>query len=354
MTGCPTALLLWLALAAPPASSPELALLATSPQGETTELYFQRAGAPRLSSPVARFSHPPGATVHGSVVPHSRVVLAIAQLLPAREPSWASGLLRLEPGKPPVLLADRVYHSTRPLITSTGRVFVQRGRAGAEPTLEQAGEGRLRIDALTIDEVHPRTGESRTVHSFLGYITFLAGAWEGELILYRVSFQRADLVAVHADTGAVRPLGEVAPFGRDFSVDAARGILVFSNYQRAIGQWEVLRLNLRSLHTESLARGPSMALAPRAWPDGKISFNPGGAEGLTVLGEPSLVNAPLGRGVDFLQAFTADGAWAVGLHTVQGELPVPFALRTDTGRPTPVAAPAGRRIDLAGVIEARR
>ena len=86
----------------------------------------------------------------------------------------------MEPGQPAVTLCDRVFHASTPLVTSDGRVFVERGRAG--PT----AEGRLRVDELTIDEVMAQG--ARVVWRVLAELhrAHLAGVSGRELILYRV------------------------------------------------------------------------------------------------------------------------------------------------------------------------
>ncbi len=332
-------------------SAPRVALLATPVGGDVTELYFQRPGDAELSSPMARFRHAPDATVKGTTLPGTKTVLVVAGIVSARDPSWASALFRLEPGQEATLLADRVYVSSRPLVTATGRVYVQRGRAGADPSPEEALAGRLREDALNVDEVDISTGRSRTVYATSGYLAFLAGTLGDELFVYRVAFQQAELVAVNSNTEAVRTLASpMPPFARDFSVDAARGALLYTELDERTGTWAVERLDLATLRRETLARGPSMALAPHSWPGASFAFNPDGAEGLHVPGS-AVAPAPFGLGVDFVQAVSRDEAWLCGLHTLPSRLSIPFVLSAAIGAPVPLAFPAGARVDLAGFVE---
>lgn len=329
------------------AAPPLVALLATDPQGNSTQLYFQRAGEKTLAEPVASLQHRTGAAVQGALLPGTRTVLVVADLPAGSDLSFGAALFRLEPGREAVLLADRVYHSTRPLVAQ-GRVFVQRGRAGPEPSASQAEEGQLRVDQLTIEEIDLATGRARVVHRHQGYLAFLAAALEEELILYRVAYRHADLVAVNTRSGAARVLLASLPsFARDFSLDPQARALLYTQHDARTGRWVVERLQLDTLVREQLASGPSLALAPHWWPGGKLAFNPGLQEGLAV----GKLRAPLGRGVDHLRAFSLDGAFAVGLHSVGGQFPLPFALHTASGKPLPLAFPQGRRIEVAGILE---
>src|SRR5690349_10553494 len=144
------------------AAPPEVAVVSTSGAADFSELRFQRPGSDALTAPVARFSHVAGSTVLSALLPRTRIVLAIAQTADVRDTTWSASLVRLAAGAEPLTLADRVAISTRPLVMSDGRVFVQRGRG----------------DSITIDEIDPRSGASRTIHSFSGFTAFIAGAFE--------------------------------------------------------------------------------------------------------------------------------------------------------------------------------
>jgi len=341
------------------AAPPQVAVLATDPAGSTTDLYFQRVGEAKLSAPVARLHHAPGATVLGAALPRTRTVLAIAGVVDGRDASFASALFRLEEGKREALLVDRVYQYTRPLVTTSGRVFAVCGAPGEEPPLEAAKQGRLRDDAFTVEEVDPLTAQARVVHRYRGYLAFLAGALETrgalELLLYRVEFGRAELVAVDADTLAVRVLAApILPYARDFSVDSGARALWYTQADPARGDWYVERLDLDSLRREAVVRGATMALAPHAWPGGRLAWNADPESGLSVLGAGAVAARPAGAGVDFVQFFSPDGALAAGLHTRPGELSAPFALRVADGQAELLASPPGMRVELAGFVEGAR
>lgn len=337
----------------PLAAPPLVALLATAPSGDETQLFFQRPGE-ALSREVATLRHVQGGSVKGALLPGKRVVAAIADMEPRRDPSWGAWLLRLEEGQPPVTLADRVYTGTRPLVLDDGRVLVQRGRAGKEPTEEEGQRGRLRADEITIDAIDPVSGTARTLHAFTGYLAFLAGASGSEAFVYRVAPDHADIVAVDVNTGSSRALlPSILPFARDFSVDRESRSLVFTaRDERSSETWVVDRLDLTTGARTRIARGLRMALVPHAWPGGQVAFNPNGDRGLTLLQKNGrmLPLRPLGDGVDVVRGLSPDARWAALLHTLPSELPVPFALSVETGQPIPIAAPQGMRVEIAGVL----
>jgi hypothetical protein len=194
------------------AAALHVALLATDPAGTETELYFVEPGAP-LPAPAARFEHAPYASVQAAVVSGTRTVVAVADRAPGSDRSFGSSLVRLEPGRAPVWLCDRVAMASTPLVAG-GRVVVARGRAGAE-----RGDGGYRIDDLTVDEIDLATGAARTLHAMRGYLLYVAGAYGDEVVIYRVRPYDADIVAVGRD-GATRLLVAGIPaFARDFTIE---------------------------------------------------------------------------------------------------------------------------------------
>lgn len=313
------------------AAAPEVVLISTPGDGESSELRFQRPDA-ELTQSVATFSHVKRSTVLGALLPGTRTVLAIAQTFNARDPSWAATLLKLEAGKAPVTLTDRVAHSTRPLVTRDGRVFVQRGR-----------EGPGRVDAITVDEVNPRTGATRTIHSFDGFTAFIAGAFEGEVLLYRVGPSGADLVAVHRDALGVRLLAKLEPMARDFTSD---GKGLFFTTADAEG-WLVARVDLRTGAFTTLARAKHVAALPTVI-DGRLALAPGPGEGLRFL-DGKLALIP--RGAGFERVLHVRSGLAFVLHELPSDFPTAYATELTTGRVLELAAPKGVRLDLAGVVE---
>lgn len=311
------------------AASPEVALLSTAPEAEVTELRFQPLADARLAVPVARLTHVAHESVLGAVLPGTRRVVATAVTEQRKDLSFASSLFLLEAHKPTRVLCDRVVLSTRPLVTIDGRVFVQRGRVG---------EGR--VDALTVDEVDLRTGRTREVLAFNGFITFLAGSLGRELLVYRVGPLGADLVAVHADALSVRVLiASMQPLARDFAVAADGRSLLYTQGDASTGQWFLERLDLQSLQRARLAEGPTMALLPTPLPDGRVAFAPAQGAGLRDL-EGAVVLEAQGQGFERIRAFTKKRV-AVGLHELPGDFPSPLGF----------VAPLRHRLDVAGLVE---
>jgi hypothetical protein len=312
------------------AAAPQVALLSTAPEGEVTELRFQPLGDPRLAVPVAKLTHVQGETVLGALIPGTRRVVATAVTEPRKDLSFASSLFLLEPNKPARVLCDRVSLSSRPLVTAEGRVFIQRGHATED-----------RIDGLSIDEVDLRTGRTREVITFKGFITFLAGAVGRELIVYRVGPKGADLVAVHADALGVRVLlPSMEPLARDFAVSADNKSIVYTQGDSATGRWYVEKLDLQTLVHSRLAEGSTMALLPTPLPDGRIAFAPEQGAGLKDLTGKTVLE-PGGPGFERVRAFTKKKV-AVGLHEIPGDFPTPLG---------GFIAPPKQRLDVAGVVE---
>jgi len=294
---------------------PVIAAILSSPVGaENTDLIFQPVGAPDPVPPAATLRHAPGAIVRGQVLIGTRTVMVVADTLEQRDPSWAASLARLDAARPAAMLVDRVYHASRPLVTSAGRVFVLRGRPGSDPTPDEARRGELRTDELTIDEIDPFSGAARTVHSYAGYIAYLAGSLADEIFLYRVAFAHADIVAVDVNSGAVRVLApSILPFARDFSADATSHALLFTNRDAsATDIWVAERLDLVSGALTPVATAPRWSLAPRV--------------------------------------SSADGQWSAVRDERPGDLPSFSAVRIATGSSLRIAAPHGTRIDLAGFV----
>jgi hypothetical protein len=317
-------------------AAPEVAIL--SSRGEVAELRFQPLNAAELTEPVARFSHGEGSDVKGSLLPRTRVVVASAAMRSTGDLSFANALVRLEAGKPARVLAENLAYGSRPLVTAEGRVFVSRGVAGAPPI--DARE-TLRVDQLSVEEIDATTAARRLIYSTLGYITFLAGAAGRELIIYEVAPSGARLLCVHADTLAVRELlPSMAPLARDFTVDAVRGRVVFTQGTAFGDRWLVEEVELSTGKRRQLAEGPEVTLLPAVLTDGRVLISRAAGEGLFALDGTRGVPAH-GRGFERLVGQHK------GLQIFQHETPSEFpALFTSKG---PLLTPLECRLDVAGV-----
>lgn len=331
-------------------AAPRVALLVTQPGAMHTSLYLAAPGDSKAPVPVATFTHLAGATARGVVVPGTETVIAAADTAETRDASFNASLFRVAPHAPPEVLCDRVVHASRPLVTADGRVFVARGMAGAEPTSARLED--MRVDALAIDEVDPSTGATRTVHSTSGYLTFLAGSYGGEILVYRVGPSGADIVAIEPDSTDVRTVvPSLPPFARDFSVDPVTGTLVWQGrHETDSHRWTIESADLVTGARSRLFESDSMNMVPYVLPGGTVLYSPEGRGGLSVLGGDRA--APLGEGADWVLAISEDQRVLGVLHTVQGALPVPFVIDVESGQTAIVRTPTGTRAAIAGFVSA--
>lgn len=344
-------LVAWLTWLTVSTSPPEVALVVTQPWASESSLHFVHASDTTLPKPLVRFTHEPDAEVKSVVLPGQRRVLAVVQLFPAKDESWASGLLRLSENEAPVMLADRVYHATRPWVTPQGRVFVQRGMAGPEPTEADALAGKLRTDVLTVEEINPLTGQAHVVHATTGYVAFIAGSVGEELLLYRVRAEGADLVAVNMNNKNVRELmSSLVPMARDFQVDEQNNALWLTQADIPSSQFSVWKIDVRSGERQKKATGRLPSLSPSRWPGQDFVYNPDGRGWTLSSGQPL---APLGRGIDSVRAFSADEAWVLGVHAKESDFFKPFVMRVGQREPQTwvLPVPTGLRSDVAGFVE---
>jgi hypothetical protein len=327
----------------PALRAPLVAIFATIPGATTTSLYVAHAGDPAPSAPVTSFVHLPNAVIRGATLPGTATVLAAADTRPGQDASFNASLLRLDARGGVKPLCDRVAHASRPLVTARGRVFVARGAAGPS-----RGDQEMRIDTLTVDEIDPATGAARTVLSYNGYLTYLAGAVGDDLLVYRVNPTGADLVRVDPDKGVIRPvLPALLPFARDFSVEAKQGSVVFQERDEHKSRtWVVDRVDLATSARTRIASGASPTLSPYALADGRVAYSPE-ARGLGFIGE-ARPRAPLGPGVDAVR--DAYGSTLAVLHTVAGKLPVAYTFDVASGAAAALPAPEGTRVEIAGFV----
>jgi hypothetical protein len=316
-----------------------LAILATPGNGPETFLHVVEAGRP-FPPPIARLRHLPDAAVQGAVLPDG-AVLVVADYERGRDRSFGSALFRLASQTEPILLCDHVAFASRPLVTSEGRVFVQRGEMGP------ATEGVMRVDTLSLDEVDPLTGAVRTLWRSKGYIAYLAAAFQNDLVLYHIGPSGARLVLVNREVGTERVvLPSLPPFASDFSVTDA-GDLIFQNRDaQQVGSWVVERLHLTSGERDRLQESLT-SLAPRAWPHGEVTWNSPG--GLRRAGVAPSVNTP--KGLVDLRAFASDGMAAASLVFPPGTSAPDVVLLDPSGAElTRIVAPPRTRLEVAGFL----
>ncbi len=266
---------------ASPASAGPVALLATPARADATASEVRLVEVAGGASPTTRelfrstLFHARGAVVRGDVLAGGRVVVLVADEAGAAQadPDWGAALHRVD-ATGARLLARGLYHASRPLASADGSVYVERGASGPWPTRDEAQAGRLRTDALALDAIDPVSGAARTVTTWTGYTLHIAGELGGDLVVYRVAYEGAELVAIDRASGRVRRVAPLAAFARDFSIDAARGAVVLGNRDEKDSRtWVVDRIDLRSGARERLHAQRDEAPVPYLTPGGDVRWS---------------------------------------------------------------------------------
>lgn len=321
------------------AAAPTIAVLSTAEAGPTTELRFQPADGP-LTPRVASLDHIPGATVKGALVSQRRVAV-VTQHEARRDPSFAAALFRLAPDRPTTKLLDGVVLASAPVVTGAHTVVVQRGAAGDELP------GALRVDHLSVDEVHLETGRVRPLLRFDGsqlIPTVLVGR---ELVVYRVGPKGADVVAVHLDTLAVRPLASgLPPLAFDFAA-STDGAVYFTLGDPPARRWTVQRVASATGERTEVAAGPDVALLPAVLAQ-RLAISAGPGRGLVFADTGERAIPSLGAGYERVVA-TA-GAHAIVLHEVPSDFNAAFAVDLRSGRGVRYPTAPRALLAIAGVL----
>ncbi len=322
--------------------------------GTTTEVGLVTiglgSGTPSMA-PLGSIDHVKGSAIRGAV--SGATVLVTAEEPAPKGTSYPTALHRIDGGAR--RLCGGLTRATGPLVVD-GHVLVSRGLDGPEPLPGPATESlTLRIDTLTLDEVDPTTGATRTVWTGAGYQAFLAGALGREAIVYLSQPSGATLFALDVTTLATRTLGVVEPFARDFSVDVARRALVFAN-GTPTGRWQV-----ESLDTTTFARTVLFASRvdhpmPFALSSGDVVLSSDGDHGLLRLARAGMrqhLLSPAGDGSD--AATHEAGRWLAVRHTptsrVHGDrAPTLIVVDADTGQSVPIVVPKGHVVDALGFL----
>lgn len=320
-----------------------IALIATEPQGASSELYLVDPDATELPPPVGRLDHARGAAVRGAAIgaADDATFLVVADASEGGDRSFASALWRVRRGAA-TRLCDDVVYASRPIVASPREVLVSRGAPGSV-----AGDAG-RVDALRVDVVDPESGAARELARADGFTLYVAGVSGREAILYRLAQGRAELVAVDLDDGRERALREVAPFARDFALDPERRELALVD--RADGAWEAEAVDLDSGDATPLARSASWLILPQRAHGERTIADAGGTRWLdrSPSGEPGAIALPAPGA---LHVAAQTDALLAGTVQPPGGLPVPVAWRADAPAPRALPAPAGRFVSIAGVLE---
>lgn len=259
--------------------------------------------------PLATVNHSKGSAIRGAAL--GDVAFVVASEEAPRGTSYDGALYRIESGRV-TRLCGSVFRASTPIVTKSGRVFVARGVDGQDPPAAEAQKLVLRTDQLTIDDVDPITGATRTVWKGTGYQAFLGAVTSrDELVVYHSTPSGASLFTLDPTTLATRAAA-VAPFARDFSFDKVHGAVVFANMSPD-GRHQVVSLDLASMSQKTLYNAAHDHPMPFALPSGDVALSSDGDKGLAVLqaGQHRLLS-PLGDGDD--QATHTDGRWVAVRH----------------------------------------
>jgi hypothetical protein len=322
-------------------ASPRAVVIAT-PHDETaksSEIRWVDVGPAGLRiSRTLSVPHAAGAVVRGDVLPGLDAVAVVCDEDGARDPEFGAALFRSETTGLRQL-ATGLVHASRPLASIDGNLYVERGARGAN-----------RIDALTIDSVNPTTGSLRTLHAWSGFALHLAGELGSELIVYRVGVSGAEIIAIDRASGSLRIVAALPAFARDFSIDANRNAIVFSNRNDADAHlWIVERMDLATGARTRLHQETDESPAPFAMPSGDVAWTAARRSGLWISGKST---APLGAGFDSVRAVTNDGTLALVAHVPSSGFDSAAIL--DLGSPRTLPLPVDVRIEPIGFVGARQ
>jgi len=330
------ALVVWLGFGSPQsqvAKPPSLVVVSTDGlAAKSTVWIYDGDGLTRLGE----VNHRVGAGVRAVTAPERGVVLVSADV--SEDRSYGASLFRVEAGRAPQLLVDRLAHASRPLVAGDA-IWVSRGVAG--PALD----GVRRVDALSVDSVG-FDGVAHTRFETAGWELHLGATTGADVLVYLKGAAGAQLLTVSTDgsTHRLLPVGGLSQSARDFTVDG-RGRVVFADLDGS--GWAVLRLE--SGNKERLLSSASDHLAPFAWRD-DVAFSQldsDGDVGLATLGRGAL--GPVGRGVDVVRAVSSDGNWVALWHYRAGLVEPDVVLMPATGgRARVLTPPAGTRFEIAG------
>jgi hypothetical protein len=274
-------------------------------------------------------THAEGAVLRGDA--RGGVAWIVADEDP-RLPDWGAALFEVA-GQGTRRVLGRVGHAGRPLASASGRVFVERGRPGALPTVDEIKQGMLRVDPITIDEYDPKTRLTRELYASNAYALHIAGEHAGELVVYRVAPEGAALLAIDEASGTSRVIAPILPFARDFSIDERRGAVVFSNRDVVDAHvWTIERVDLASGARTRLHAVRGEQPAALALPGGGVAFTADGPDGHGGLVVDGHAMAPLGRGFDAPTLATSDGALLAVEHRERGGFDRSLVVEAASGR----------------------
>lgn len=283
-----------------------------------------------------------------------------------RRSGFRAALYRVDHGTATRLCGEVSRRST-PIVTKSGRVLIERGADGPDPTADEGQRLQLRLDELRIDEIDPWTGAITPRWSGRGYVAYLAtafglnpsGGGVEEVAVYFTSPTASQLFALDPATGRTRPLAPaIVPFARDFSWDATHARIVFADLaaKDATGSL-VLALDPASARLSTILASTHDHPSPFALPSGDLAVTGNDELGLDVVlaGGRTRHVGPLGDGVDHVIAASPDARWVALRHTpkvgARGEPPRTVAFDVVSQRWLDLGLPVSVEVEAIGFLE---
>ncbi|MFO0547624.1 MAG: hypothetical protein U0271_04495 [Polyangiaceae bacterium] len=322
----------------PRATAPDVILVATRPDADSSELYRVSPGS-ELGAPFASVAHPRGAAVRAATALDGETVFVVADERAVGDLSYAGALFSVRPDQPAIRLASDVSHASRPVPTKAGVAFVT----------GEAGDTEPRVDRLALESVSADGADRRRVFEVSGLFLSAIGC-DGERVVAYVVPTTGDarLVSIDLVSNDVRTLAEVPAFARDFVIDD--GALYFvDRHPLETSTWQVLRASLdRASEPEVLFESSSMLLVPSPLGGGELAIHDAGAT--RVLGDDGSALTLPRDGVLRVLGAAESGARA-GLITAPGRIGTPVLLEGHAIAMLP--SPANTHITVAGFADAR-
>jgi hypothetical protein len=357
----------------PPTTPPSvrLALVHGPVDGDFAEVSIadvSAAGATLRS--LGRVDHVHASARRGAILggaPGEEAALVVVDEPGDRHSSFRAALHRVDHGKA-TRLCGEVSRLSTPVVTKSGRVLVERGADGPDPSDDDAKLLRLRVDELRVDEVDPWSGAISPRWNGRGYVAYLAttfglsceGAGLEEIAVYFTSPSESKLFALDPATGRSRTLAPaIPPFARDFSWDAAHARLVFADLaSRDSRRTLVFALDPSTSALTTVYASRHDHPSPFALAGGDLAVSGDDDRGLDLLlaSGRTVHVAPLGDGADRVTAKSPDGRWVAVRHTpkeaVRSEPPRTIALDVATQRWVELGVPKTDEVEVLGFLAA--
>lgn len=308
-----------------------LAVLLMHPDGKQSDVVLTDGKAVQV---LATFAHRTNGIANARFLPGTHTAMIVADTVAVdREGRFGASLFRAEPGRAVVEICSHVHRVTRPLVTTSGRVFVVRGREGNKHNEEIP-------DLLTIEEVMSKP--LRVVARTRAWELWPVGEANGELVFHRAAPDGVSLIAVAMSNGAVRTITRDLKSGPRVSGSAVLdGDYVIVEHDNPL---RIERVHVKTGAIEHVATTTTTTTTTPVAFRGDVLYTSGGlrlAKGgaLAHVGDDHVIDA-------------VDGDRAMLRHMVErnGESRFDLELLTND-RITPVLLPPHREVRAFGFVE---